>query len=96
MAERVEKLKGKALDALQGGPEPDFTQKDVCGFVRALNWYSNIKAYKDSKVYTLAYLKQHKYDSKIINLNVKIYNYGARPRSSRLIFSRFLNQATFL
>jgi hypothetical protein len=67
MAERVEKLKGKALDALQGGPEPDFTQKDVCGFVRALNWYSNIKAYKDSKVYTLAYLKQHKYDSKIIN-----------------------------
>lgn len=67
MAERVEKLKGRALDALQGGSEPDFTQKDVCGFVRALNWYSNLKTYKDSKVYTLSYLKQHKYDSKIIN-----------------------------
>ena len=67
MAERVEKLKGHALDALQGGSEPDFTRKDVCGFVRALNWYSNLKSYKDSKVYTLSYLKHHKYDSKIIN-----------------------------
>ena len=63
----VEKLKGRALDALQGGPEPDFTQKDVCGFVRALNWYSNIKSYKDSKTYTISYLKQNKYDSKVIN-----------------------------
>jgi hypothetical protein len=63
----VEKLKGRALDALQGGPEPDFTQKDVCGFVRALNWYSNIKSYKDSKIYTISYLKQNKYDSKVIN-----------------------------
>jgi len=63
----VEKLKGRALDALQGGPEPDFTQKDVCGFVRALNWYSNIKAYKDSKIYTISYLKQNKYDLKVIN-----------------------------
>ena len=63
----VEKLKGRALDALQGGPEPDFTQKDVCGFVRALNWYSNIKSYKDSKLYTISYLKQNKYDSKVIN-----------------------------
>lgn len=67
MAETVKKLKGRALDALQGGPEPDFTQKDVCGFVRALNWYSNIKTYKDSKIYTLTYLKNNKYDSKIIN-----------------------------
>ena len=49
----VEKLKGRALDALQGGPEPDFTQKDVCGFVRALNCYSNIKSYRDSKIYTI-------------------------------------------
>ena len=63
----VEKLKGRALDALQGGPEPDFTQKDVCGFVRALNWYSNIKSYKDSKTYTISYLKQNKYDLKVIN-----------------------------
>ena len=63
----VEKLKGRALDALQGGPEPDFTQKDVCGFVRALNWYSNIKSYKDSKLYTISYLKQNKYDLKVIN-----------------------------
>lgn len=63
----VEKLKGRALDALQGGPEPDFTQKDVCGFVRALNWYSNIKSYRDSKTYTISYLKQNKYDSKVIN-----------------------------
>lgn len=63
----VEKLKGRALDALQGGPEPDFTQKDVCGFVRALNWYSNIKSYRDSKIYTISYLKQNKYDSKVIN-----------------------------
>ena len=63
----VEKLKGRALDALQGGPEPDFTQKDVCGFVRALNWYSNIKSYRDSKIYTISYLKQNKYDLKVIN-----------------------------
>lgn len=63
----VEKIKGRALDALQGGPEPDFTQKDVCGFVRALNWYSNIKSYRDSKIYTISYLKQNKYDSKVIN-----------------------------
>ena len=63
----VEKLKGRALDALQGGPEPDFTQKDVCGFVRALNWYSNIKSYRDSKTYTISYLKQNKYDLKVIN-----------------------------
>jgi hypothetical protein len=65
--EKVEKLKGRALDALQGGPEPDFTQKDVCGFVRALNWYSNIKSYKDSKTYTISYLKQNKFDLKVIN-----------------------------
>jgi len=63
----VDKLKGRALDALQGGPEPDFTQKDVCGFIRALNWYSNLRSYRDSKIYTISYLKQHKYDLKVIN-----------------------------
>lgn len=55
------------IEKVLAGEEPVWNQKGELSFIRALNWYSNVKNPKDSKEYLLDYVKLNKFDKKQIS-----------------------------
>lgn len=58
--------KSISIDSIFIGEEPIWNEKGELPFIRALNWYSNNKDPKDSKIYALEYLKQNNYNKEIL------------------------------
>lgn len=62
------KIKSSTIDEMMGGSEPNWnSDPKPLSFIRGINWYSNQKDYKDSKTYTIQYLKEQKYDKSVIS-----------------------------
>lgn len=73
MTDAKSKSRSSTINELVGGSEPNWkTDKKPLNFIRAINWYSNQKSYKESKQYLISYMKELKYSKSDITSVSKV------------------------